>query len=1282
MTRALRFALLVAGSLLALTAVLATVAVFLLHSTLFQERMRRQIVSTLERETGGRVELARLDFNLPSWTIHLHELVIHGSEAPDAPALLSIPSLDVTLHPLFLFERRLKISSLRIDRPLAYLLVHSDGSTTLPKFQPLRRGSLQLEIDRLEIRSGALQINDHRHLFNLEAGQVQTLLSYSAQQTAYRLQFSSRQVHLGSDCCGELIADLRSEAIVRRNSAEITNLAVVSKDLQFTARGALEHFAKPELALHFQSQFSAAAASRLLKIEGVTSGSVALQGDASYNAQRGVTMAGHATAQGLNQQTQAVSDFIFAQDRLNLENLSMASSRGAFAGRAILTSGRNLDVQGRLENVALRQALAAFRAPRIPWNATLSGPISFYADLARPLPSLSLHTSLHFVPVGGSPSLSGDVVLSKHPATAVRFGDSHLDLPNTHLSFAGAWGEGMQIDLASTGLQDLEPLTRSIPPAQMPQMLPGGTAHFKGSLAGSLAQPVFAGDLELGRFQFSGQRWDKLDAHGAIDSQSIVLDAVSLSGAAGHATARARAALTNWHVTANNPFAIHSQLRQFALPEGRLTASLDISGTLLSPAGGGHLLLEQPVIYGRAFRRVAADAIVSPRALHLEHGTLSGLDGGTASFSATYRRASSWQTGQLSLTLDTQGLPASAIDTRLTGQLDGHGQAAFAIQGSAVRPLDANGHLVFRHLAAMAIELGNVSSTFVTRGARLNLSLSSDFAQSTLAGNAEVDLVPGSPIRGRVTFKHANLELLSSLVKQLPGGTLSGTVDFDGSLEHIARLNASADLSELTLHSPALPASLDLRNSGPVLLHLTNGQVSVEKFELTGPDTRLKVTGSVGDSRPWNANLNLDGSLNLRLLRLVSPNAESGGQAIFRASLKGPLQSPVIQGRLELQSATLATPDLPSGISAVNGVITFDNNRATVEQVTGNAGGGLVRLGGFVNFGGTAPVAYHLDGHTENVRVRSASNVSLTATTDLHLSGTAASSLLSGSATISRVVFNPSTDVGNILASIAAPLPVPANRKDFLSNLHLDIAIESAPNFQLSTALSRDVEAEIDLRLRGTLDRPLILGSISANQGDIRVFGSRYSINRGEVRFSNTSKVDPVLDLDLQTQARGITVDITIAGTLNHLNITYRSDPPLQPRDIIALLTVGRTPQEASNTQNTQIVNDTTAFHSGTNTVLGQAIAPSSNRLSKLFGITNIKIDPLVQGITNTPQARLTLEQQVSRAITVTYVTNLSQTSEQIFRLEWSLNRQYSIVAVRDDNGEFGIDFQFKRRFK
>jgi len=251
-----------------------------------------------------------------------------------------------------------------------------------------------------------------------------------------------------------------------------------------------------------------------------------------------------------------------------------------------------------------------------------------------------------------------------------------------------------------------------------------------------------------------------------------------------------------------------------------------------------------------------------------------------------------------------------------------------------------------------------------------------------------------------------------------------------------------------------------------------------------------------------------------------------------------------------------------------------------------------------------------------------------------------------------------------------------------LSGLHLDVVIESAPDLQLNTALSRDVEAAINLRLRGTPEHPVLLGNLAANQGDIQVFGTRFSINRGEISFANPVKIEPALDLDLETQARGVTVDISVSGTFSKLNIAYRSDPPLQPREIIALLAVGRAPASTDSTQ-TLRTNETNTLQSNTNSLLGAAVtSPVTNRLSKLFGITNIRVDPLVQGITNTPQTRVTLEQQISRDITITYITNLSQTSEQIFRFEWAFSRQFSVVALRDDNGEFGVDFQYRKRFK
>ena len=80
--------------------------------------------------------------------------------------------------------------------------------------------------------------------------------------------------------------------------------------------------------------------------------------------------------------------------------------------------------------------------------------------------------------------------------------------------------------------------------------------------------------------------------------------------------------------------------------------------------------------------------------------------------------------------------------------------------------------------------------------------------------------------------------------------------------------------------------------------------------------------------------------------------------------------------------------------------------------------------------------------------------------------------------------------------------------------------------------------------------------------------------------------------------------------------------------------------------------------------------------------MSRLKIDPQLTGLSAVPQARLTIEQQISRDITLTYVTNLSQANQQIIRLEWNIDKSWSVVAVREENGVFGVDFFVKKRFR
>jgi translocation and assembly module TamB len=259
---------------------------------------------------------------------------------------------------------------------------------------------------------------------------------------------------------------------------------------------------------------------------------------------------------------------------------------------------------------------------------------------------------------------------------------------------------------------------------------------------------------------------------------------------------------------------------------------------------------------------------------------------------------------------------------------------------------------------------------------------------------------------------------------------------------------------------------------------------------------------------------------------------------------------------------------------------------------------------------------------------------------------------------------------------VAASVP---QDNDYIRGMHLDIRLESSPNLEFQTSVTRGLQADVDLRLRGTAVRPTLLGDVGFSEGEISLFGNKYTLTRGDIRFFSPTRIEPVFDLEAETRARGIDVNISFSGTPSKLNVSYRSDPPLQPNDIIALLAVGRDPNIAAGLASSQMAQQ----GSGLGDVVGEALTSSmNNRLQKFFGVTRLKIDPQLTGLDNIPQARLTLEQQLSKDITLTFITNVARTSEQIVRIQWDFTREWSGIAVRDENGLFGVDVQYRKRFK
>jgi translocation and assembly module TamB len=375
-----------------------------------------------------------------------------------------------------------------------------------------------------------------------------------------------------------------------------------------------------------------------------------------------------------------------------------------------------------------------------------------------------------------------------------------------------------------------------------------------------------------------------------------------------------------------------------------------------------------------------------------------------------------------------------------------------------------------------------------------------------------------------------------------------------------------------------------------------------------------------------------------------------------------------------IEHAGLSFIDLPAGLGDVNGTLVFNENRLDAQNLTGRMGGGHVAVTGFVTLGSTLGFNLGLDG--TDIRFRY-SGISVTSDQSLRLTGTSQNALLAGNITVTRFAQIPSSDLQYLLAQANAPPAVP-NPKSPANNLHLEIRILSTPELTVETSLAK-LSGDVDLRLRGTAERPVLLGRINIAEGDIKVAGTKYHLDRGDITFLNPVRIDPVMDVEATTRIRDYDITIGLHGTMERLNTTYRSDPPLSTDDIISLLAFGKTQTE-------QALGETGTSGGGFANSASGALLTSAlnqatgNRVSRIFGASSIRINPAFGGVENDPNARLTLEQQVSNDITFIYITNLSRSAQEIIQIEYNINSDYTLEGIRDENGVVSFDLLIRKR--
>jgi translocation and assembly module TamB len=616
-----------------------------------------------------------------------------------------------------------------------------------------------------------------------------------------------------------------------------------------------------------------------------------------------------------------------------------------------------------------------------------------------------------------------------------------------------------------------------------------------------------------------------------------------------------------------------------------------------------------------------------------------------------------------------------------------------------------------QNIVVNEIAVGNVAFNGNTVNQQLNANVTLDVngQQQTVAANlnfADENL----PFRAETVFNQTQLGPFIAIVRPPVDGGLAingvatGRVFIAGNLYtpdasgnrtfNAANLSGEAQFSQLALQL----GEISFAAVEPVSARFNMNEVVVNNAKFAGGGSNVTVNGTIGLNDTVASNFAVDGRINLRVLNILSPNTFFGGLADVAIRLSGAGNNARLVGSANLENSSFSTfiASERLNLTRINGQILFNTNQIQISQLTGYLGGGRVSVSGGAVLSGLQPERFRFAVSGQNITAPITDGFLANADAELEFSGYRENgtfnSLLSGNLVARRSVYNKDIELADIISgrrngSISAGSS--SGGDSFIGVPKLDIRVEGREALVVRNNIA-DVRASISLRVTGDVENPVISGRVSATEGTVFFRNDRYEIQRAVIEFPPGTDIEPVVNLQAETEIAGYQVIVSLVGSLTdteNLTANLRSSPALPQADVISLITTGSLANSDSGIPTLAQSGINTAAELITDSIINEPLRKATDRL---FGLNRFEIDPNLSGRRLNPSARLTVGRQINRNLAVTYSTNLSEDQNQILALEYRVSNRLSFVAqyeqrplsnVTRRNNNFNFEIRLRKRF-
>ncbi|MDU3514063.1 MAG: translocation/assembly module TamB domain-containing protein [Veillonella sp.] len=832
------------------------------------------------------------------------------------------------------------------------------------------------------------------------------------------------------------------------------------------------------------------------------------------------------------------------------------------------------------------------------------------------------------------------------------------------------------------------------------------------SITGNLDNPSVTGSVTSPEIVYSGAHFNSINAGFTIKNHILELTNTSIGDGDGAITVGGTFDLNsnalNMRARAK-AVRIENLIRPFSdVPlTGWFESENEIRGTLDNPYVQGHVHLYDGSYNGKLISDAKADYTLENKTLTLPKFTIQG-------YGAVIQGAGTMSEDALNIDLEGKDIDIGRLLVNTDYDVKGYVQAKGHIGGSLYNP-NFNGSVTSNFLTINGEGITNISGTLYADKTVVNLEkFEFDEEQGGhYMARAGMSTVGDKRLFGTLQVTNGRVSnLLSLLGKPVDklDGSLSGTVDLGGTYGNPS-LNVVGSIKDVTIDTKVVgDAKIDAS--------LENRKFKIRTLKLPVDDGLIAAGGTV----------DLDGDADLQIavrdvdiepfLPLIGDNINATGSITGVINMTGATQNPKVELSASLANGSYNGIDIDQGfvlatmenhvinVQRIQGVkedyklsaygkiplaalyttgyldandskamdMTIDFNEAdmaviplitpTVKESRISAGKGTAGLAAKVNWTGHTMTSYRaaiqLDG--------------------LDLANEYISGPLKGELYIAEKEGIP-TLMGNLnLENMKFKIPLSLETSESTRDLGIDVNVHAGKNVRLYDRTLYNMRISGDVHFGGSVFNPTSSGQFNVVSGTFKYLSHTFDITKGTATFTSGTYL-PMLQLDAETNVGTYNIYLGVKGTVDHMDLTLKSEPSLSRKQIISMLTFGRGEPSNSSTITNEDAN-ALAVAGVQMFAFGYVQDAVQNALGlDRVNITTGSIDP------NEPTSRETsgnynieIGKYVLPRTMITYTQGINNKQNK-YGIEYSLRRNVKFNAWHTSQGSTYIGGRWTREF-